>query len=254
MKSIFQRAKGLYQKSFGKPYEALLNIDEDAAFNCLYVDSLKETDTEHRPARKARMFHLHSLMDTIASIEGDIVECGCWKGASAHLMMSTMQNSGQYTEPKKLWLFDSFQGLSQPNEFDSLMSGRVAKLFNKEIGKPFKSMHSYSCGKARVDSNLKKFKKYFSSTSTWIDASFPELFGDLFPGSISFANIDLDLYEPTYWAFVACLGKLAPGGILCCDDYGSLSWPGARKAVDKVISEYSMKKVELSSGQALLFF
>jgi len=66
-------------------------------------------------------------------------------------------------------------------------------------------------------------------------------------------HIDVDLYEPTRAAFEFFHPRMAPGGVMVCDDYGFASCPGARKAVDEYFEGKPDVPIELPSGQALIF-
>ena len=43
------------------------------------------------------------------NIEGDIVECGVFRGGSA-MMIALSMKQFENTEKKKLWLYDTFEG------------------------------------------------------------------------------------------------------------------------------------------------
>ncbi len=60
----------------------------------------------------------------------------------------------------------------------------------------------------------------------------PERFADVGDQSFAFVHVDVDLYEPTRNSLEFFWPRLAPGGILSCDDYGLTQFPGARQAVD----------------------
>ena len=70
--------------------------------------------------------------------------------------------------------------------------------------------------------------------------------------SYRFVHIDLDLYEPTSGAIEYYFSRMVPGGIIICDDYGSLFWPGAKKALDEVGKAHGLKILSLASGQGVL--
>jgi len=65
-----------------------------------------------------RQVALSRAVDYISEhqIEGDIVECGVWKGGSMMLIARRLlQLKGSY---RKLFLFDTFEGMSEPDERD----------------------------------------------------------------------------------------------------------------------------------------
>jgi hypothetical protein len=68
-----------------------------------------------------------------------------------------------------------------------------------------------------------------------------------------FVHIDVDLYEPTIGAITYFFPKLVQGGIIICDDYGSLAWPGAKRAIDEYCQKYQLRPLILSTGQAVIF-
>ncbi len=49
-------------------------------------------------------------------IPGDFVECGIWRGGSSFLMADLLRWTG--VRGRKVWLFDSFEGLPAPEEID----------------------------------------------------------------------------------------------------------------------------------------
>lgn len=58
-------------------------------------------------------------------IVGDIVECGVWKGGSMMAVAKTLiQNS--FTD-RRLWLFDTFNGMSPPSDHDVDFQGIAAQ-------------------------------------------------------------------------------------------------------------------------------
>jgi hypothetical protein len=52
-----------------------------------------------------------------------------------------------------------------------------------------------------------------------------------------FVHIDVDIFEPTYFALKLFAPLLVPGGILCIDDYNKTSCPGVRDAVERLLAE-----------------
>src|SRR5258706_8636076 len=50
------------------------------------------------------------------NIPGDFVECGVWKGGTAFLMAELLKQAGIHD--RKVWLFDSFDGMPQVEDID----------------------------------------------------------------------------------------------------------------------------------------
>jgi hypothetical protein len=74
-----------------------------------------------------RVFALCSAVEYIVEnqIEGDCVECGVWRGGS---MAATAQILVQFDEmDRTLWMYDTFEGMSEPSEEDVDLRGQVAR-------------------------------------------------------------------------------------------------------------------------------
>src|SRR5262245_63926898 len=67
--------------------------------------------------------NLKLLFDLVSDIikndlPGDIVECGVWNGGSAALMGAVSLYDPNEKKLRKIWLFDSFDGLPPPGDHD----------------------------------------------------------------------------------------------------------------------------------------
>ena len=51
-------------------------------------------------------------------ISGDLVECGVFRGGSTMMMSYAMQEFDVNKKNKKLWLYDTFEGMANPSEHD----------------------------------------------------------------------------------------------------------------------------------------
>ena len=65
-------------------------------------------------------------------------------------------------------------------------------------------------------------------------------------------HIDVDLHEPTRDALEFFYPRLALGGMIVCDDYGSTYCPGARKAMDDYMRDKPERIVDLPTMQGLV--
>ena len=82
---------------------------------------------------KERIFTLKQSVEYIArhKIPGDIVECGVWKGGSMMAVARVLLESGD--GQRKLHLFDTFEGMSEPTAADRSVFGEsAADLMGKE--------------------------------------------------------------------------------------------------------------------------
>ena len=67
-------------------------------------------------------------------------------------------------------------------------------------------------------------------------------------------HLDVDIYEPTLFALNNLEETISAGGIIIVDDYGFVTCPGVRKAVDQFLTKSNgrVSKFELMTAQCLL--
>jgi hypothetical protein len=201
---------------------------ETAAFDGLYHRGLAVTQTPDSPGRRRRFFRLVGLVEQCARLEGDIAECGCWRGLSSYLICSTLGNLDAAVSGRGYHIFDSFQGLSQPTSLDG--------------GAGFHGQFSAKLDEVR--SNLSSFPD-MTFHPGWIPASL----AGLAERRYRFVHVDVDLFEPTDGAIRYFVPRLVSGGLLVCDDY---NWPGARKAIDDYCGEMNITLTTTDANQAVI--
>jgi hypothetical protein len=195
---------------------------EDDAFNA-YLDRFGE----RRGFNTHRRWTLWQFLRLIAAIPGDTAECGVFEGSSSWLICSATRGSGRIHH-----LFDSFEGLSEPDPADG----------------SYWSAGALSASEAVVRRNLAQFQEHLSFHKGWIPARFPDVEGKQF----AFVHVDVDLFEPTRDSVEFFYPRLSPGGILICDDYGCTTCPGATKAIDEFLADKPESMVDLDAGGGFL--
>jgi len=86
-----------------------------------------------------------------------------------------------------------------------------------------------------------------------IKGLFPDTTSKLPKGIIfSFLHIDFDLFEGTLAGCEFFYNKMAIGELILVDDYGFLSCPGVREAVDLLFNGKPEVPIYLPSGQTLI--
>lgn len=196
---------------------------EDKEFISLFK-SLVRGENFHALDRK---FVLSQLLNVVASVPGDTVECGVFEGASSYLICRRTRGLG-----KDHHVFDSFEGVSQPGDLDGS---------HWEKG-------SLSCGIDAVAGRLQEFP-FARLYKGWI----PARFGEVADRRFCFVHIDVDLYQPTADALKFFYERMSPGGLMLFDDYGFTTCPGARRAVDEFLADKKQVLVHLPTGQAFVF-
>jgi hypothetical protein len=174
-----------------------------------------------------RRWTLDQLMRLVDRVPGDTAECGAYKGLSSYIICRRNQQSPL---PKRVHhVFDSFAGLSQPND---RADGRY-----------------WHAGDLSVDEqvfrdNMKPFAESIEIHTGWI----PTRFSEIADKSFCFVHIDVDLHDPTRDSIAFFYERMATGGIIVCDDYGFGTCPGATKAVDDFLADKPEKMISLCSG------
>jgi O-methyltransferase len=175
-----------------------------------------------------RKYTVNQLLQLIKNIEGDTVECGVYKGATSYLICACIQ---QHTRSNAHHVFDSFEGLSKPGSED----GGHWKEGNLTVAENI-------CRKNLLSFD---FVKYYKG---WI----PERFAEVQAFTFSFVHIDVDLYQPTFDSISFFYERLNKGGIMICDDYGFITCPGAKKAMDDFFADKTEPVIMLTTGQAFI--
>lgn len=180
-----------------------------------------------------RLFALIHAVEFLENnhIEGDIVECGVWKGGSMMAVMDTLLRLGK---TRNLWLYDTFTGMSAPEEVDVNFQGMTARKL-MSITNRFDE-RSVWCVSAldEVKNNLSTIP-YPAEKINFIKGKVEDTIPANIPQKIALLRLDTDFYSSTKHELVHLFPLLSERGIIIIDDYGH--WKGAKKAVDEYFSE-----------------
>jgi O-methyltransferase len=80
----------------------------------------------------------------------------------------------------------------------------------------------------------------------------PNTFIGLESSAISFAHVDVDIYQSVLNCCEFIYPRLIKGGFIVFDDYGFRSCPGARSAVDNFFQGTGIFPLVLPTGQAII--
>lgn len=160
---------------------------------------------------RLRLATLYGLAREVEAdgVPGDIVECGVYRGGSAAVLAAAL---GQMTE-RRLWLFDTFEGLPAPSEED----GELAQSFEGMFAASVEILREV-IGKVGFPWKQLKLRK----------GLFQDTLRQGLPERIALLHIDADWYESTLLTLRALYPRVSLGGIVVIDDFGY--WEGARKA------------------------
>ena len=176
-----------------------------------------------------RRWMARQLIRLIADVPGDTAECGAYKGATSYLI-ALMNAAGSIRRTH--YVFDSFEGLSQPVAADGEYWTRGA----------------LASSEAELRENLRDFANDIVVCKGWIPDRFEVVKGLPF----AFVHVDVDLFEPTLASLEYFYPLVSRGGVIVVDDYGSLRCPGATRAVDEFLADKPEKMIVLSDGGGFL--
>ena len=171
-------------------------------------------------------------------VEGDFVEFGCYRGDTSLLLAELLvekdveksvdkawKNSEKGVDSgsggkivKKLWIYDSFEGLPEKGAKDESVLGvdfKVGELLvtKREVKERF----------LRAGLPVPVIKKgWFCDLAD----------GDL-PERIAFAFLDGDFYESIRDSLRLVVPRMTGGGVVVVHDYTNPALPGVKKAVDE---------------------
>jgi O-methyltransferase len=185
-----------------------------------------------------------------SGLPGDIVECGVWRGGSMMVIANELVRQG--VTDRRLWLYDTYTGMTAPTDDDITVTGRTgAEWVDSELAKPEKDSTGVTgVSLATVRANVAS-TGYPAERQTYVVGPVEEtlLTGEL-PERIALLRLDTDFYESTKAEMEQLYPRLVPGGILILDDYGY--WQGARKAVDDYFADNAALLVRLDNSARLV--
>lgn len=208
---------------------------------------LRQTDAHTLVDRKRRRRILELLREVdVCGIDGDYVEAGVYRGGVSALLLHEARDS---TRPRRVWLYDSFQGLPEPTLEDGLVAAEWAHGRAQGHLRPIGKLQA---PQAHVETLLvRQFgfpPEMISFVAKWLqDVDVTEV-----PRQIAFLHIDLDWYESVKAAFRIFGPSLVPHAWIVIDDYGF--WPGARLATDEFVRRHYPSVTIARNGFTQAFF
>lgn len=170
-------------------------------------------------------------------IEGAVVECGVWRGGSSMLAALTLLELKDTS--RDLYLFDTFEGMSEPTGKDVMFDGTQADALLKSSPKD-ESVANYWCvgSLENVRQNMRT-TQYPEARLHFVKGKVEDTVPAQAPDRIALLRLDTDWYESTRHELEHLYPRLAPNGVLIIDDYGH--WQGAREAVDEFFGKQKFK-------------
>ena len=156
-----------------------------------------------------RILSLRRLTDDInlRGIKGDIVECGSCKGGSSAVLRMAMGPS------RKLWIYDSFQGMPKTCEQDSEEATKYVGTCLASKGDVLEILRATG---AKPDEFVIR------------EGLFEDTFRKKLPEQVALLHCDADWYESVSIVLETLYPLIPVGGCVILDDFGF--WEGCRRA------------------------
>lgn len=171
-------------------------------------------------------FMVYSLVKSQCKLEGDFAEIGVYQGGSAKLICEAKG-------VRKLYLFDTFEGLPDLSEKDT------------HFGMKFWKKKQFD------NTTVESVKKYLSMyTNVFLyKGKFPETAKAIENCKFSFVHLDVDLYRSTLDCLKFFYPRLTSGGIILSHDYHT---NGVRTAFEEFFSDKEVPVIELTGSQCIV--
>lgn len=173
-----------------------------------------------------KLLYFRNLFEKIKNVDGDIVECGVANGRTlSYLVFLSKQESRR----RKIWAFDSFEGLPDPSLEDGGSVGFRGK-FNYAMSIVIDFLKKVGVEEDFIQTQMRFIPGFF-------DTSLKLYTG---PG-IALIHADVDLYKSYKDILETLYSKLVPGGIIAFDEYLATdelaAYPGAHKAINEFLGD-----------------
>ncbi len=157
-------------------------------------------------------------------LEGDFVECACYKGTTARVVCDYVDFA---STGKHYYLYD---------------------LFDHDPSMPHHSMPEHS--RQLFESVKARFSDQPRVTVT--QGRVPDVLAEVAPEKIAFLHLDLNNADAELGALELLFDRLSPGAVLILDDYGWLSYRAQKQVEDPWFEARGYRVLELPTGQGLV--
>jgi hypothetical protein len=164
-------------------------------------------------------------------IEGDFAELGVWRGNTASVLA---YYASQHN--RKVYLFDTYKGFDK-KDLEGIDANQEVKFHDTSLAL------------------VKKVIGYESTCCYFIKGYFPDSLKDKrIASKFAIVSLDCDLYEPMKEGLKYFYPLMDKGALLLLHDYSSMSWDGAKQAIDEFCKKYDERIVLMpdKSGSAFI--
>lgn len=158
-------------------------------------------------------------------LEGDFVECACYKGTTVRVICDAVDFGAH--KNRHYYLYD---------------------LFDHDPSQPHHAMPEHS--KQLYAQVKERFAGFENVTVT--QGKVPEVLAEVAPQKIAFMHLDMNNADAEIGALSVLFERMVPGAVLILDDYGWLAYRAQKLAEDPWFAQYGYRVLEMPTGQGLL--
>ncbi|MCX7113808.1 MAG: class I SAM-dependent methyltransferase [Proteobacteria bacterium] len=158
-------------------------------------------------------------------LEGDFVECACYKGTTVRVICDAINFAKQID--RHYYLYD---------------------LFDHDPTMPHHAMPEHS--KTLFTDTKARFVDCPNVTIT--QGKVPDVLAQVAPKKIAFMHLDLNNADAEIGALEVFFERMVPGAVLVLDDYGWLAYRAQKLAEDPWLEKRGYRVMELPTGQGLV--
>jgi len=158
------------------------------------------------------------------TLDGDIVECACYRGTTARIMADYVDFSAS---DRTMWLYDLFEHDETMRHHDMALHG--AGLYD-HVRSRFAGFPNVRVIKGEV----------------------PQVLEQHAPEKVAHLHLDLNDDVAELGALDFFFERMTPGGTIVFDDYGWLAYRDQKLAEDRWLAKCGASILELPTGQGLL--
>lgn len=165
---------------------------------------------------------IYEIIKKTLNVPGHILEFGSWNGSNL-LLMAKLLSVIQPNTIKKVFGFDSFEGLKTFAKEDGKFGNNGDYQGNREILEKFITLYGFENFVHLIVGDALKTIDEFKKKNRHI--------------LISLAYIDFDLYEPCKKALNFVHNQLSVGGYIVFDEAYTEEWPGEGIAMNEFLEQ-----------------
>ena len=180
-------------------------------------------ELSHTMIGRKRLDNLQQCMETVISenIAGDFIETGIWRGGACIFMRGVL--AAYNVSDRTVWAADSFEGVPPPT-WQQDAGFDISRDQFPVLAVPMETVQALFRRYGLLDDQVKFLKGWFKDSLPLAPIR-----------KLAVLRLDGDLYESTMTALVPLFDKVAHGGFVIVDDYGSC--PPCKLAIDDFRAE-----------------